>query len=146
MNKTKVNTEIGDVALPVEEIAALGSKCTGRIEAKGDEAVGIQSAFIVDLSQVGKGMLRHWPQDRLVFDGTTLQGPLYMASSTLGLGDADKVWVDIIDSTGVRLVTHSVEALLQLADHFVERHRKSLLAAAAMHYGFDDAYALMGRR
>lgn len=76
----------------------------------------------------------------------TLHPPLRYHSGDLGLNDGEEPWVYFEDSKGRRYLTHSVEFLLKHIDLFAEgRDRDSLLAGAAVHYGFHNTYALMGR-
>jgi hypothetical protein len=100
--------------------------------------------YIVDLAGVDQRSFRSWPKNDVVLGGLVLHAPLCVGSSTLGFGDP--VWIDIVDSTGFRVTTHSVETVLQIIEHFEERECMSLLAGAAFHYGFDDAWTLIRGR
>lgn len=87
------------------------------------------------------------PQEQLaVGESATPILPLRYAGGTLGLGGDSEPVIMIVDSSGSRWTTNSVQWALRNIDHFaVGRDQDSLLAGAAMHYGFDDPYALFGR-
>lgn len=102
------------------------------------------STYIVDLVNFPSNALWLWPSGKELFEGRELTAPLRMKGSTLGFGDDDDVWVEIVDSTKLIVITKTVQPILYLIDHFIERDRTSLLAAAAIHYG-RNPYALMGR-
>ncbi len=75
----------------------------------------------------------------------TMAPPLRYAGGNLGLsvGERDPV-IHIVDATGKRFETHSIEWLLQNIEHFQPgRNQVQPLACAAIHYGL-DAYDLMG--
>lgn len=140
MHDTKVNTNNSDGTsadgkndLPVQYV--------GRDD---PAAVELNATYIVDLSKVDQGSFRTYPKGDVVLSGLVLQAPLYMVSTTLGFDGT--VWIDIVDSTGLRVTTHCVEPLFQLIEHFHERDRESFLASAAVHYGFDDVRALIKGR
>lgn len=74
------------------------------------------------------------------------QPPLRYAGGDLGFIYREDPWIEIVDVTGQRYLTHSVEWVLRNIDSFHEkRDRPQLLALSALHYGL-DAFTLMGRR
>lgn len=66
--------------------------------------------YVVDLSRVDPASLRTWPKGEVVLSGLVLHGPLYFGGGSLGLGPLDTC-TDIIDSTGLRVTTESVETV-----------------------------------
>lgn len=107
-------------------------------------SVSPPSTFIVDMGKIDYDAFRHWPGDTHAFLGASLTGPLYLKGSNLGLGPVSRhVFVEVMDSEGTTVITHSPEAVLYLAENFVDSHRQSLLGAAALHYGL-DVHALQG--
>jgi hypothetical protein len=71
--------------------------------------------------------------------------PLVYLGGNLGL-TKDGLWIDLADSSGQRFVAHSLEWVLQRIECFrAGRELDRLLAASAVHYGFRDVRALMGR-
>jgi len=104
-------------------------------------AVANKSTFPIELKKIDSDALYFYPTTQLVFTDCFLTGPLQVRGSALAFGDG--VWVDFVDSTGLHLITLSVQTVLYLIDHFIERDRISLLTQAALHYGL-GANALMG--
>jgi hypothetical protein len=88
------------------------------------------------------------------FDTTTgnapaSDSPLRFGGGNLGLicADEGEPIVCIVDEAGRSFVTSSVEFILQHIDNFYDdRDRMSLLAAAALHYGFEDVWTLIDGR
>jgi len=105
----------------------------------------LPSTFIVDMGKIDYDAFRHYPGDAEAFTETTLLGPLFLDGSNLGLGSLSRrVFIKVLDSAGTVVTTHSPEAVLFLAEHFVPSQQQTLLAAAALHYGL-DVNALQGR-
>jgi hypothetical protein len=115
---------------------------TGRcISALKAHAPGIYETFPIELKNFDFDVLYVYPTTKEVFTGRFLVGPLRMRGSTLPFGGS--VWLDFVDSTGLHLITLSVQTVLYLIDDFVKHDQVSLLAQAALYYGL-DAHALMG--
>lgn len=75
--------------------------------------------------------------------------PLRFGGGNLGLIRAEEgePIVCIVDEDGRCFATSSVEFILRHIDNFYDdRDRMSLLAAAALHYGFEDVWALIDGR
>jgi hypothetical protein len=88
---------------------------------------------------------RHWPGDTHAFLDASLTGPLYLEGSNLGLGPLNRrTFINVMDSCGTVITTHSIGAVLSLAEYFADGHRQKLLGAAALHYSL-DVHALQGR-
>jgi len=104
----------------------------------------LPSTFIVDMGKIDYDAFRHYPGDAEAFTEAFLLGPLFLDGSNLGLGSMSRrVFIKVLDSAGTVVTTHSPEAALFLAEHFVTSHRQTLLGAAALHYGL-DVHALQG--
>lgn len=74
----------------------------------------------------------------------TMHLPLRYAGGDLGLTNGPQPWIEIVDASGRRYLTHSVQWVLRNIDLFDgRRDQAQLLACAAMHYGL-GAHALMG--
>jgi len=74
----------------------------------------------------------------------TIHLPLRYAGGDLGLTDIAEPWIEIVDASGRRYLTHSVQWVLRNIDLFSpERDQAQLLACSAIHYGL-GAHALMG--
>jgi hypothetical protein len=72
--------------------------------------------------------------------------PFEWASSNLGFSNrvGIKTKICFFDRLGQMWQTDSVEYILRFIDCFDDKHdRYRLLAAAALHYGFDDAWFLI---
>lgn len=72
--------------------------------------------------------------------------PLRYAGGDLGLTDSHEPWIYFVDVNGKKWLTHSVETVLRLIDHFPERGpggQQQLLAWTAKHYGFTDIWQLI---
>lgn len=108
-------------------------------------SVSPPSTFIVDMGKIDYDAFRHYPGNTHAFIEDNLIGPLYLEGNNLGLGELNRRdFINVMDSTGTVITTHSTEAALFLAEHFVDSHRQKLLGAAALHYGL-DVHALQGR-
>jgi len=74
----------------------------------------------------------------------TMHLPLRYAGGDLGLVNGPQPWIEIVDASGRRYLTHSVEWILKNIGLFdTRRDQAQLLACAALHYGL-GAHALMG--
>ena len=108
-------------------------------------SVSPPSTFIVDMGKIDYDAFRHYPDRAHAFIERSLTGPLYLEGNNLGLGQLNRrVFINVMDSAGTVLTTHSTEAALFLAEHFAYDHRQKLLGAAALNYGL-DVHALQGR-
>lgn len=72
--------------------------------------------------------------------------PLHYAGGTLFTRTECEPFIHVEDSSGTQFTTRSAEWLLRNIDHFAAgRDQDQALAHAALHFGFEGIYALMGR-